>query len=196
MGASGNLVERKKAKTRALIQSVALRLFIEQGYDETSVEQVAEVAEVGPRTIYRYFPTKADLVLFRANQDPMVEAIRAQPRDLSAVQAIRQAVRAVVGHLSPEALQIQEQRERLARSVPELRARMLDEMAQSLSAIAAVLGERSDRAADTDEVSALAGAVQGIVMSLWLGEPVGAWRTGVLERLDRRLALLETGFHL
>ena len=47
------LRERKKAKTRALIQEHALRLFQQQGYDETSIEQIAEAAEVSPSTVFR-----------------------------------------------------------------------------------------------------------------------------------------------
>ena len=57
------LWERKKARTRAAIREHAFRLFREQGYDATTVDQIAEAAEVSPSTFFRYFPTKEDVVL-------------------------------------------------------------------------------------------------------------------------------------
>jgi AcrR family transcriptional regulator len=57
------LRERKKAKTRAAIQAHALRLFAKQGYDETTIDQIADAAEVSQSTFFGYFPTKEDVVL-------------------------------------------------------------------------------------------------------------------------------------
>ena len=57
------LRERKKIKLRRAIQTTALRLFETQGYEHTTVEQIAEAAETSTTTFYRYFPTKEDVVL-------------------------------------------------------------------------------------------------------------------------------------
>jgi AcrR family transcriptional regulator len=74
------LRELKKARTREALLMHALRLFDHQGYDATTLDQVAAAAEVSPRTLYRYFPTKEDLV-FADDYDPwLLELLRLRPR--------------------------------------------------------------------------------------------------------------------
>ena len=93
-GSSG-LRERKKAKTRASLREHALRLFRDQGYTATTVEQIAAAAEVSPSTFFRYFPTKEDLVLQDDMDTRLIEALEQQPPDLGAVAAICSTVVAV-----------------------------------------------------------------------------------------------------
>src|SRR5512135_2529883 len=90
--APGGLRERKKAKTRALIQQEALRLFREQGYSETTVEEIAAAAEVSPSTFFRYFLTKEDVVLYDVLDPILIKAFRAQPAGLSPIRALAAAL--------------------------------------------------------------------------------------------------------
>src|SRR5215217_5826945 len=84
-----SLRERKQVKTRRTIQEPALRLCTEQGYDATTVEQIAEAAEVSPSTFFRYFPTKEDVVVTDEYDPVMAEIYRAQSADLSPIEALR-----------------------------------------------------------------------------------------------------------
>jgi AcrR family transcriptional regulator len=59
------LRERKRRRTHDTISAVAIALFLERGYDEVSVADIAEAAEVSKPTLFRYFPSKEDLVLHR-----------------------------------------------------------------------------------------------------------------------------------
>jgi AcrR family transcriptional regulator len=61
--AQPGLRERSKVKRRATIQRTAMRLFAEKGYDSTSVAEIAAAAEVAPRTVSGYFPSKLDLAV-------------------------------------------------------------------------------------------------------------------------------------
>src|ERR1700686_2894183 len=92
-GQPSGLRERKKARTRASLREPALRLFREQGYQATTVEQIAAAAEVSPSTFFRYFPTKEDLVLQDDMDTRMLGALAAQPPELSPVAAVRAAMR-------------------------------------------------------------------------------------------------------
>jgi AcrR family transcriptional regulator len=69
--------QRKKTATRDRIRASALRLFREQGYDATTVEQIATEAGVSHMTFFRYFPTKEDVAL-SDGYDPMITALLEQ----------------------------------------------------------------------------------------------------------------------
>ena len=74
-----SLRERKKAETRARIQEEAMRLFLAQGYDATTVDQIAEAAGVSHMTFFRNFPAKEDVVATDDYDPMMAELIRARP---------------------------------------------------------------------------------------------------------------------
>ncbi len=89
----------RRPKTRAAIQAAALHLFERQGYDATTVDEIAERAEISQSTFFRYFPTKEDVVL-HDRYDPLLLAdFRAQPHELSSIAALRRTLRSVLGTL-------------------------------------------------------------------------------------------------
>ena len=98
---SQSLRERKKALTRLAIRREAFRLFEKQGYENTTIDQIAEAADVSPRTLYRYFGVKEALLLSDDHIPPIVAAFAHAPRELTIIQAYRHAVASVFGALSP-----------------------------------------------------------------------------------------------
>ena len=186
------LRERKKAKTRAAIQEAALRLFDRQGYDATTVDQIAELAEVSQSTFFRYFPTKEDVVL-HDRYDPLLLAdFLAQPVELSPIAALRHTLRSVFGTLPADELARERQRATLIISVPELRARALDQLASTLQPFTEAVAERTGRPIDDSAVRALTGAVLGVSMSAMLtasSDPSADY----IELMDTALAQLEAG---
>jgi AcrR family transcriptional regulator len=188
------LRERKKARTRFAIQQEALRLFREQGYGATTVEQIAEAAEVSPSTFFRYFPTKDALVLTDDYDPIMVEQFRAQPPELGAVAAFRAAFRETFTDMPQDQVDAAWERNALILSVPELRAGFADFMITSMSQVVGLIAERSARSKDDPDVVAAAGAIMGILLSsMLLG---GKNMQEQLEVIDEQLGHLETGFTL
>jgi AcrR family transcriptional regulator len=92
--ARDGLRERKRVRTRAAIEHAALELFEAQGYEATTVEQIAARAEIGPATFFRYFPSKAEVVVGQGDQQlpSMRQAILARPADENPLVAVRHAV--------------------------------------------------------------------------------------------------------
>jgi AcrR family transcriptional regulator len=188
------LRERKKARTRAAIREHALRLFREQGYDATTVEQIAEAAEVSPSTFFRYFPTKEDVVL----QDDMdllwMDVFRAQPPDLGPIAAMRTAVRSAFANMAASEFDQLRETMDLTMAIPAVQARMMEEFARTTQRIAEAVAERSGKDASDFAVKALAGAVVGIAMAAWFDHPGDL--DGFGGRFERGLALLEAGLPL
>jgi AcrR family transcriptional regulator len=195
----GSLRERKKARTRASLREHALRLFRDQGYAATTVEQIAAAAEVSPSTFFRYFPTKEDVVLQDDFDTRLFEAFERQPPGLSPVAAVRAALRESVATLT--AAEWEQFRETAAMSVaiPEIRARTLDEMTRMMSAMTEVIARRAGLPVTDLRVRTFAGAVLGIMMSVMM--PHEEWAKGnpgpgSFNQVDEALALLEAGLPL
>jgi AcrR family transcriptional regulator len=193
--AKPGLRERKKARTRAAIREHAFRLFREQGYDATTVEQIAEAAEVSPSTFFRYFPTKEDVVLQDEMDTLWLEAVRAQPADLSPIAALREGMHAAFGQLSAEQLAQIGEGTKLAMTVPAVRARSLDEAARTIGIIGSAIAERSGRNPADPVIRLFAGAVVGVAMAAWFAAP-GDDLADFAKNFEEGLALLESGLQL
>lgn len=142
------LRETKAARTRAQIVDVAVDLFLEKGYDGATMEEIAERAEVGTTTLYRYFPTK-DLILLEpfGDQDALTEVIRSLPADEPIELVLGHAVLAAFERLERDQPRINAIRTVIDQSaVP--RARLWDVLARNRDqlehAIAARIGEPAD----------------------------------------------------
>ena len=194
------LRERKKARTRAAIRQHALRLFRDQGYYATTIEQVADAAEVSPATFFRYFPTKEDVVLQDDFDLISLAALSAQPPELGPIAAFRAASAETFASLSPEDLTRFRETIELTAAIPEIRARAIDEFVRTINQIAEAIALRAGRSADDFEVRTVAGAVIGVIMSVTVPENTDTWLpeamldvAGMFARIDQALQYLERG---
>ncbi|GIE95075.1 acyl-CoA-like ligand-binding transcription factor [Paractinoplanes rishiriensis] len=190
------LRERKKAKTRAAIREHAMRLFEDQGYATTTVEQIAEAAEVSPSTFFRYFPTKEDVVLTDDFDPLVIEAIRAQPAGTPPVRALLDGMRAVFDLLTEEAWTAERRRQRLIAAIPELRTRVMQQTAAAIDMLAEVLAEREGRPADDLRCRVIAGAVVGVVLAVAPPANGPSFEPHDLVRVEEALRLVQDNFRL
>lgn len=163
----------KRAATAAAIETCALRLFAEQGFDETTVPQIARAAGVSRATVFRYFPAKEDIVFARHPREveALRSAIRAHPEAGTDRDEMIAALEAFVEFLERDA-------EHLALRVavldthPQLASRALADRAEFAEAIAEELsgGEDPDL-----RVHVLASAVMAaLVLALRVWRESGA----------------------
>jgi AcrR family transcriptional regulator len=91
------LRERKKQQTRETIARVALRLFAERGYDETTLAEIAEAADVSPRTIFSYYESKEDILFCQEGEflGQLRQRLEQRPPGTTTVDAIRELIASV-----------------------------------------------------------------------------------------------------
>jgi AcrR family transcriptional regulator len=188
------LRERKKARTRAAIREHALRLFREHGYGGTTVEQIAEAAEVSPATFYRYFPTKEDVVLQDDFDVLAMDVFEAQPPGLSTIAAMRAAVAHMRASLTPAEIERFRETTDLTLTIPEVRARAIDEFVRTIQVMGEAVARRAGLPPDDFAARNLAGAITGVIMSATL--PFRAEPADMFASIDAALAHLEKGLPL
>lgn len=96
-----SLRERKKADTRAAIREAAVDLFCSHGFAATTMEAVAEEADVSVRTVFRYFPTKEDLVFDDVEADlaDFRDLLDARPADEPVMDSVRAVIEVMAGRI-------------------------------------------------------------------------------------------------
>ncbi|MGP3985006.1 TetR/AcrR family transcriptional regulator [Streptomyces sp. KR80] len=190
------LRERKKIKTRQAIRRAAYRLFEEQGYDATPVERIAEAAEVSPSTVFRYFPSKEDIVL-TDEYDALLEAeLRRRPAGEPPLESIRQVVLETRRHVLDQDREEIGLRAGLALGVPAIRARMAESNAATAHMLCRVLAERTGRPADDLELRVFAASVLASLQETVLHWAARGQVEDLAELIDRTLDTLSRGLTL
>lgn len=90
-----SLRERKKDRTRQVLSDTAIAMFLAEGFDRVAVADIAAAAEVSKPTLFRYFPSKEDLLLHRIadHQGELARVVRDRDPDLTPLAALHQHVR-------------------------------------------------------------------------------------------------------
>ncbi|MED7952173.1 TetR family transcriptional regulator [Streptomyces sp. BE303] len=138
---------RKKARTRDAIADASISLFLERGFDRVSVSDIAAAVEISKPTLFRYFPTKEDLVLhrFADHQGEAARVVRDRGSGIEPVPALHRHFRAGLDRFDP-VTGLNDHPEvvafhRLVFTTPSLAARLTRYQLEDEEALADALGE-------------------------------------------------------
>ena len=193
MGASNQILglrDRKKIQTRESIRREAMRLIDENGYANTTVEQIAEAAEVSPSTFFRHFPFKEMALMANDLDQVTIEALEQQPSDMPSMQAFRRPLKITMAAVSEDEWRFERARLKMVLSIPELKTAQFDEYRRTVVRLAEADCRRTGREPDDFEVRVFVGALAGGLMAVLDRTP------GVPERMYRALDFMEAGMPL
>jgi AcrR family transcriptional regulator len=189
------LRERKKLATRTALHEAALRLVAEHGLDAVSIDDIADRADVSPRTFFNYFSSKDDAVL---GLDPEASARQAsafltRPADETAVQALRVVARSQAVEMATDT-DLWPLRLKVIDSTPALLARLAAAFGEGERVLAAAIAERTGTRAGADAYPTLLAGVAGVAMRTALHRWLASDFTAALPDLvDEAWDLLAAG---
>lgn len=159
------LRERKKEQTRARLRTAAFELFAERGFDDVTVDEIADRAEVSKSTLFRYFETKEDLLLFdaRSHRDALLRELGTRPADEPVLVSLRAALQSMAADYQADRRRSIE-RARIIAASPALSARSVErQIAWEAGLAAAIVPRLGDRPNAGTRAAVLAAAVMGVV---------------------------------
>jgi AcrR family transcriptional regulator len=162
---TAGLRERKKLATRLALHEAALRLVAEKGLEAVSVDDIADRADVSPRTFFNYFPSKVDAVLGLDPDAPHRQAdeLLGRPAEESAVQALRAIARAQAVEMA-EDTELWPLRLTVIEAHPALLANLAAAFGEAEKVLAAAIAERTGARAGVDVHPTLLAGVAGVAM--------------------------------
>ena len=182
-----------KKRTRLALREAALKLFAAQGFDTTTIEEIAEKVGVAARTFFRYFPTKESVLFLRENAwvQSFVQIYRGEPTALGDIDAMC----AALAQLASSFVQDRESQnlfERIVASSPTLRGRIQGHVEENIQRVAEVIATRRGLS-QPDESCVLLAEVGMLThkraIHVWLEQPDTPLSDAVVEefRLLREL---------
>jgi AcrR family transcriptional regulator len=185
------LRERKKVHTREALAQAALDLFARQGFDHTTIDEIADMCDISPRTFFRYFPSKEAVLYADADQrrDQLMQALAERPAGEAPLVSIRQVLLALVRGLENDRGRLLEKR-RIFAETASLRSASLEHQQGWEDAILEAMRSRQTSSAGPSPfeirlVTSLVLAALRVALSSWLedGGDLMAIATSAFDRI-------------
>jgi len=188
------LRERKKQRTRQALRQAAARLFLERGFEATTIADITAAADVAPRTFFAYFQTKEDVVLDEGAQRfaKAQQTLQQRPHGEPLLAAFRRAALAIAADLQTQSDQ-QRAMARVIRTTPAIQARIRDRMGQWEEQLAAMIA--AERGAPPEDLDAhvVAAALVGLLRSVQRVAVATEMQLDLPALMDHAFDLLESG---
>ena len=186
--------ERKKRQTRDAIARAALELFVERGYDATTLAEIAERAGVATRTIFAYFPSKEDILFcdFQAMRDRLARELAERPAGKDALGTLRDFIVSA----APRKTELDEKLERVIRSDETLYSHKRARLSQLQELLAAAIAD--DLGAGPDDLrpqvaAASLTAAFGVLEERERGQPPPHTADEIAAAIDPIIAFVRAG---
>jgi AcrR family transcriptional regulator len=175
------------------IQEVALDLFDEHGFDDVTIEQIAEVAEVSPSSVYRYFGTKEQVVLWDEVDVRLFEAVEAELVTHPPVEAMRRAVSSVITQYFDRPDDLARRKTRYALEEPAVRGAFREQIDEFTQQVAEALGRASGQPAGDLETQVIATSLIWAMMAAVRHWHAHGYRAPIGAELERALTIVQRG---
>jgi len=188
------LRERKKQRTRQALRQAAIELFLERGFEATTIADITAAADVAPRTFFAYFQTKEDVFL-----DEGVErfakaqrALQQRPQGEPLLAAFRRAALEIAADMQTQSEQ-DRALARIVRSSPAVQARIRDRQGQWEEQLAAMIAEERHAGQGDLESHVVAAALVGVLRSVQRVAVAAEMQLDLPALMAQAFDLLESG---
>jgi AcrR family transcriptional regulator len=178
------------------IQEAALDLFDERGFDDVTIEQIAESAEVSPSSVYRYFGTKEQLVLHDESDLQFLDVVETELAAHPPVEAVRRAIATLMAEFFGRDEALARRKIRYWAEEPALQAAAARQSDQFALFVAGALAEAAGRPADDLDVQVIATTVVWALIAAVRHWYASGFARPLEHELERALTLVENGLQL
>jgi AcrR family transcriptional regulator len=188
------LRERKKQRTRQALRQAAARLFLERGFEATTIADITTAADVAPRTFFSYFQTKEDVVLDEGAQrfDQAQKTLQQRPQGEPLLAAFRRAALQIAADLQTQSDQ-ERAMARVIGSTPAIQARIRDRQGQWEEQLAAMIADERGAGPDDLDSHVVAAALVGVLRSVQRVAVAAEMQLDLPALMDHAFDLLESG---
>jgi AcrR family transcriptional regulator len=191
-----DLRERARRAVLKEITGAANRLFIEHGYETTTIDDIARAVGMSRRSVFRYFPTKEDIVVgkFDFVAEEMLSALRGRPPEEPVWESLRGVFDLLVPYVdAPGRQEVAEPMQRVVFATPALFARYLQKLQRMQDAAEQALRERAALShrpygADDPTPRAIVGAAFGCLLAAQHAWLAGGAKATFADTIDRAMA--------